>query len=94
MLNHLGKSLKDKSEVAVKVIELKTIDNEVTEYLLSMEKIALMNVINPHVLRGLKVIQNSEFCFLVTELCNGGTLKSLIKINGPLGEEKSFKYLV
>lgn len=58
-----------------------------------MEKIALMSVINSHVLRGLKVIQNNQFCFLVTELCNGGTLKSLIKVNGPLGEEKSLKYL-
>lgn len=52
-----------------------------------------MSVINPHVLRGLKVIQNQQQCFLVTELCNGGTLKSLIKVNGPLGEEKSLKYL-
>jgi serine/threonine protein kinase len=91
---YLGKSVKDKTEVAVKVIELKTIDNEVTEYLLNMEKIALMSVVNPHVLRGVKVIQNNQFCFLVTELCNGGTLKSLIKVNGPLGEEKSLKYLL
>lgn len=83
--NNSGKSLKDKTEVAVKVIELKTIDNEVTEYLLNMEKTALMNVVNPHVLRGIKVIQNNQFCFLVTELCNGGTLKSQIKLNGPLG---------
>jgi hypothetical protein len=50
--------LKDRTEVAVKVIELKTIDNEVTEYLLNMEKTALMTVVNPHVLRGIKVIQN------------------------------------
>lgn len=72
---------------------MNSIDNEVTQYLLNMEKIALMSVINPHVLRGLKVIQNQQQCFLFTELCNGGTLKSLIKVNGPLGEEKSLKYL-
>jgi serine/threonine-protein kinase ULK/ATG1 len=59
-----------------------------------MEKNALMAVINPHVLRGLRVIQNNQFCFLVTELCNGGTLKSLIRLNGPLGEQKSLKYLI
>jgi len=53
-----------------------------------------MSVVNPHVLRGVKIIQNKEYCFLVTELCNGGTLKSLIKINGPLGDEKSLKYLI
>ncbi len=50
-----------------------------------MEKIALMTVINSHVLRGIKVIQNNQFCFLITELCNGGTLKAHIKTNGPLG---------
>jgi serine/threonine protein kinase len=80
--------------VAVKIIDLRTVDNEVTQYLLDMEKAAIMSVVNPNVLRGLKVTQNNRFCFIVTELCNGGSLKSLIRSNGPLGEEKSTKILV
>ena len=88
-----AKNLRDNSEVAVKVIDLKSIDNEVTRYLLNMEKIAAMSCDNPHVLRGIKVLQNSLNCFIVTELCNGGTLKNLIKTVGPLGEERSLKFL-
>ena len=48
-----------------------------------MEKIAIMNVNNPYVLKGIKVIQNSRHCYIVTELCNGGTLKDAIKHTGP-----------
>lgn len=40
-----------------------------------MEKIAIMSVNNPFVLRGLKIVQDSNFCFIATELLNGGTLK-------------------
>jgi len=56
-----------------------------------MEKTALMTVNNPYVLRGIKIIQNNLNCYMITELCNGGTLKAFIKANGPLGEEKSMK---
>lgn len=83
---HAGKTLTDQTPVAVKIIDLKTIDNEVTKYLLDMEKIAIMSVNNPHVLRGIKVVQNKSFCYIVTELCNGGSLKNALKINGSLGE--------
>jgi len=42
--------------VAIKIIDLKAINNEVTEYLLNMEKVAVMIVNNPHVLKGIKVV--------------------------------------
>ena len=58
-----------------------------------MEKIAAMAVTNPHVLKGFKVIENSRYCHIVTELCNGGTLKEAIRHQGPLGEEKSLALL-
>ena len=58
-----------------------------------MEKIAVMAVNNPHVLKGLKVVQNNRYCHIVTELCNGGTLKEVIKHSGALGEEKSLKLM-
>lgn len=89
-----GKQLRDNAEVAVKVIDLKNVNNEVTQYLLKMEKIAVMSCDSPHVLRGIKVIQNSSCCYIVTELCNGGSLKNQIKLRGPLSEEKSLQFLV
>ena len=39
---------------------------------------------SPYVLKGLKVVEDARYCFLVTELCTGGTLKRLIK-NSPAG---------
>lgn len=54
----------------------------------------MMSCDNAHVLRGIKVIQSSVNCFIVTELCNGGSLKNLIKTTGPLGEEKSLRFLL
>lgn len=48
---------------------------------------------SPYVLRGLKIWQDSRFCFMVTEYCNGGTLKDLIEKNGKLSEERSFSIL-
>jgi hypothetical protein len=51
-----------------------------------MEKIAALSCDNPHVLKGIKVIQNNICCYIVTELCNGGSLKNLIKTTGSLRE--------
>ena len=59
-----------------------------------MEKIAIMSVKNPHVLKGIKVIQNKRYCHIVTELCNGGSLKDTLKMSGPLNEERSFRILL
>ena len=54
-----------------------------------MEKKALMAVDNPYVLKGLKIWQDKKFCFMVSEHCNGGTLKQYIHKNGKLDENKS-----
>lgn len=61
------------------MVELSKIDNEVTKYLLEMEKMALMQLSSIYVLKGLKVIQDQKYCFMVTEYCNGGTLKKYIQ---------------
>lgn len=41
-----------------------------------------MLLCNPFVLKGLKIFQDNRFCFMVTEFCNGGTLKKFIKDKG------------
>lgn len=51
-----------------------------------MEKIALMELRSPYVLKGLKVMQDGKYCFIVTEYCNGGTLKKHIQDNRRLSE--------
>jgi serine/threonine protein kinase len=51
-----------------------------------MEKTALMTINNPHILKGIRIVQDELNCYLITELCNGGTLKDFIKANGPLGD--------
>ena len=70
--------------MAVKVIDLHTIDNEVTKYLLRMEKIAIMSTDSPYTLKGIKTMVNKQTCYIVTELCNGGSLKTKLRMNGPL----------
>ena len=70
-----GLNIKTSNKVAVKIVDLRTIDNEVALYLLNMEKTALMIISSPYVLQGLKVAQDHRYCFMITEYCNGGTLK-------------------
>lgn len=79
-----GLNMKTSAKVAIKIIDLRTIDNEVARYLLNMEKNAIMSINNPNVLRGFKVTEDSRYCFIITEFCNGGTLKKYIR-NAPEG---------
>lgn len=48
-----------------------------------------MELSSPYVLKGLKIVQDNKYCFMVTEFCNGGTLKKYIKDHRSLNEEKS-----
>jgi serine/threonine-protein kinase ULK/ATG1 len=54
-----------------------------------------MTANNPYVLRGLKMAQDSRYCFMVTEFCNGGTLKKEIKSapRGYLSEDRAMSIL-
>lgn len=53
-----GLDLRNNKTVTVKVIDLTTIDNEVTKYLLQMEKTALMALDSPYILKGIRVLQD------------------------------------
>lgn len=54
---YLGTDLKTNQPIAVKAIELKNIDNEVTQYLLKNEIKALKLTNHPNVLKAIDVIQ-------------------------------------
>jgi serine/threonine protein kinase len=68
--------------VAIKVLEMREIDNEVTQYLLACEKEALGAIASPYVLHAHDILQTHQRCFIVTPLCTGGTLKKHIKTRG------------
>lgn len=74
-------------------MKLYKVDNEVTQYLLKMEKYALMNISSPYLMKGIKVLENKHYCFMVTEFCNGGTLKEHIRANGAMNEQEAFSIM-
>lgn len=82
--NHLtsGRDTLTGSRVAVKVIDMSEINNEVTKYLLSSEKNALTGLKHPNIVGCLDVVQEPRQCFIVTEYCQEGTVADLIKQKG------------
>lgn len=58
----LDQGLHQQSEqkVAIKVIDMSQIDNEVTKYLLECEKEALLNINSKNVLKGLDVYEQQK----------------------------------
>lgn len=71
---YLGTDLRSNTPVAVKAIELKNIDNEVTQYLLKNEIKALKTTNHPNVLKAIDVIQEPEFVYIITDYLPNGTL--------------------
>lgn len=79
------------SEVAIKAISLASLRDDVTRSLLENEKSALKMVSSPQVVRLLDIVEDRQYCYLVTELCAGGTLKKYIEEKGKLTEEESLE---
>jgi len=52
-----------------------------------------MSLDSTFILKGFRVMQDEKFCFMVTEFCNGGTLKKHIQTKGLLSEEKSMEII-
>lgn len=75
------------SPVAVKVIDLATIKDDATRSLLENEKLALQTVKNANVVKLEDIVEQDGKCFIVTELCEGETLREFILKRGKLSEE-------
>jgi serine/threonine protein kinase len=75
--------------VAIKVIDLATIKDDATKSLLENEKLALQTVKNAHVVKLEDIIEQDGKCFIVTELCEGETLREFILKRGKLSEEEA-----
>jgi len=71
--------------VAIKSIDLSTIDNEVTRYLLSCEIAALSNLGkmentgHENIVRLIDIVMERKNLYLIMELLEGGTLSDYIK---------------
>lgn len=82
-----------KEEIAVKVVELAKIKNEVQRYLLNNEMRALRKLEHPHILRCYDILMTKNNIYIVTEFCRGGDLVSLVKQSGRLTESQALHYL-
>lgn len=78
----VGYHVESNKKVAIKAINMKGISNEVTRYLLDGEKRALKLIKNEYVVRGMEVIEEADFCYLVMEEYTQGTLKEHLSKRG------------
>ena len=94
---YMGTDHRTGQPVAVKAIDLKEINNEVTQYLLKNEVKALQITNHPYVLKAIDVIQEPQHVYVVTDFLPQGTLAEYIEKKGTIPEEEAlviFKQLV
>ena len=65
--------------MAIKAIDLATINDEVTQTLLDNEKKALQMIKSDNTLKLHEVVEEGGWCYLVTDLIEGVTLKELLE---------------
>lgn len=82
-----------KDDIAVKVVELTKIKNEVQRHLLNNEMRALRKLDHPHIIRCLDILMTKNNIYIVTEFCRGGDMIGLIKQHGRLPEQQALAYL-
>lgn len=68
--SEIGRDTSRGTRVALKVIDMAKIDNEVTVYLLSNEKRALETLRHPNVILTHDIFQEQDYCYIITEFCN------------------------
>jgi serine/threonine protein kinase len=71
------------------VIDLSTVKDDATRMLLENEKMALQTVQNPNVVQLKEIIEQDGRCYIVTELCEGETLREMILKKGRMTEEEA-----
>lgn len=66
------------------MIDLSTIKDDATRSLLENEKMGLQTVSHANVVKLLDIFDRDGSCFIVTELCEGETLKDTLSRKGKL----------
>jgi len=79
--------------VALKIVDLTKIVNEVQRFLLNNEIFVLSRLRSPHILELLDVFQTASNLYLITEYCEEGDLRRLLSRKARLGESEALALL-
>lgn len=67
-------------------------DEYVREAFMSQIKI-MKKLVNQHIVRFVDVLVTPNNCYVIQELCDGGDLKSVLRIAKRLPEDRAIEYL-
>ena len=79
--------------MAIKVIELAKIQNEVEKYLLNNEINALRALNHKNILRTIDILMTKNNVYIVTEFCEFGDLQQMIKNNKKMQEKDALNII-
>lgn len=88
-----GKNEKTGELVAIKVIDMKMVTNEVEKSLLSQEINALKSMSSPNILKLYNYYHTQNNTYLITEYCHQGDLASILQKSGTIPEVEASKIL-
>lgn len=83
---------RNEEEVCIKAVDY--VGLGVSHKNMVITEIAIMKQTDcPNLLKCSDVLESKQFCYIVTQLCDGGDLFKKIKHEGPLTEEKAMYYV-
>ena len=72
--------------VAIKVVELSSLDNSHLQELMKTQTSILRKLDHPNVIKCEEILSSARNCYIITELCSDGNLDEKLKLNGPYQE--------
>lgn len=79
-----GRNLNNGQSVAIKVINLRSINTEVEKMLLGNELRALRQLQHDNIIQTYDICQTTSNVYIITEYCNQGDLSSQIRLKGSI----------
>ena len=73
--------------VAIKVIDLKSLRDDVIKSLLRIELECIKKINHPNLLKYIDSFETVNNCYIITELCDGGDLEKNLKKKGKYTEK-------
>lgn len=65
--------------MAIKIVELESVKSAKLQELLFSEIEVIQSLNHPNILKCHEVLKSENNCYIITELCNGGDLQSVLK---------------
>jgi serine/threonine protein kinase len=81
-VGNVGRNTVNGQPVALKVIDLRSINTDVEKMLLGNELKALQQLQHQNIVQAHDICQTSTHVYIVTEFCNQGDLTNQIKLKG------------